>query len=88
MRRTLDECQVRSGDRVLEIGCGWGGLAECAARHFGAQITGVTLSDEQLAFGQDRLARAGLAAQADLRFQDYRDITDGPFDAIVSIEMF
>ena len=88
MRRTLDECQVRPGDRVLEIGCGWGGLAECAARDFGARVTGVTLSAEQLAFGQDRLARAGLAAQADLRFQDYRDISDGPFDAIVSIEMF
>ena len=88
MRRALAECHFQPGDRVLEIGCGWGGLAECAARDFGAQLTGVTLSAEQLAFGQQRLAGAGLAAQANLRFQDYRDIGDGPYDAIVSIEMF
>ena len=88
MRRALAECQLQPGDRVLEIGCGWGGLAECAARDFGAQVSGVTLSAEQLAFGQQRLADAGLAAQAGLRFQDYRDIGDGPYDAIVSIEMF
>ena len=88
MRRALAECQLQPGDRVLEIGCGWGGLAECAARDFGAQLTGVTLSAEQLAFGQQRLADAGLAERARLRFQDYRDIADGPYDAIVSIEMF
>ena len=86
--RALHECQLLPGQRVLEIGCGWGGLAECAARDFGAQVTGVTLSAEQLVFGQDRLAKAGLSAQAALRLQDYRDIDDGPFDAIVSIEMF
>ncbi len=88
MRRTLTECQVRPGDRVLEIGCGWGGLAECAASEFGARVTGITLSSEQLEFGQARLANAGLSEQATLRFQDYRDIADGPYDAIVSIEMF
>ena len=88
IHRVLAECQVQPGQRVLEIGCGWGGPAECAARDFGAQATGVTLSAEQLAFGQARLARAGLSAQATLRFQDYRDIDDGPFDTIASIEMF
>ncbi len=88
LRRTLLECQVASGERVLEIGCGWGGLAECAAAEFGAQVTGVTLSAEQLAFGQQRLAKAGLSDRATLRFQDYRDIDDGPYDAVVSIEMF
>ncbi len=88
MRRALSECQVLPGQRVLEIGCGWGALAECATRDFGAQLTGVTLSSEQLAWGQDRLQRAGLADQAELRFQDYRDIADPAFDAIVSIEMF
>jgi cyclopropane-fatty-acyl-phospholipid synthase len=88
MRRALAECQVQPGQHVLEIGCGWGGLAECAVRDFGARVTGVTLSAEQLAFGQQRLAAAGFAGQATLRFQDYRDIADGPFDAIVSIEMF
>ncbi|WP_394787456.1 class I SAM-dependent methyltransferase [Rhodoferax sp.] len=88
MHRALAECQVQPGDRVLEIGCGWGGLAECAVRDFKARLTGITLSAEQLAYGQQRLARAGLGSQAALRFQDYRDIADGPFDAIVSIEMF
>ena len=86
VRRALDECGVRAGDRVLEIGCGWGALAECAAREFGASVSGVTLSREQLAWGQQRLADAGLAGE--LRYQDYRDIDDGPFDAIASIEMF
>ena len=86
VRRALNECGVRAGDRVLEIGCGWGALAECAARDFGAEVTGVTLSREQLAWGRQRLADAQLAGE--LRYQDYRDIDDGPFDAIASIEMF
>ena len=86
VRRALRECGVAAGDRVLEVGCGWGALAECAAREFGAQVTGVTLSAEQLAWGRRRLAEAGLPGE--LRLQDYRDIDDGPFDAVVSIEMF
>jgi cyclopropane-fatty-acyl-phospholipid synthase len=90
VRRALLECEVKSGDRVLEIGCGWGALAECAARDFGATVTGVTLSSEQLAWAQERLAGAGLAG--DLRLQDYRDLKigagEGPYDAIASIEMF
>ena len=86
VRRALVECGAKPGDRVLEIGCGWGALAEVAAREFGARVTGVTLSNEQLAWGQQRLAAAGL--EGELRFQDYRDIADGPFDAIASIEMF
>jgi cyclopropane-fatty-acyl-phospholipid synthase len=86
VRRALRECRVQPGQRVLEIGCGWGALAECAAREFGAAVTGVTLSSEQLAWAQDRLRDAGLPGE--LRFQDYRDISDGPFDAIASIEMF
>jgi cyclopropane-fatty-acyl-phospholipid synthase len=86
VRRALTECGVRRGDRVLEIGCGWGALAEAAAREFGATVTGVTLSREQLAWGQQRLAGAQLPGE--LRYQDYRDITDEPFDAIASIEMF
>ena len=86
VRRALNECGVQRDDRVLEIGCGWGALAECAARDFGARLTGVTLSKEQLAWGHKRLADAGLGGE--LRDQDYRDIQDGPFDAIVSIEMF
>ena len=86
VRRALRECGAKPGDRVLEIGCGWGALAECAAREFGATVTGVTLSHEQLAWGQQRLQAAGL--NGELRYQDYRDIADGPFDAIASIEMF
>ena len=88
VRRALAECQVQPGQRVLEIGCGWGALAELGAREFGAHVTGVTLSSEQLAHAQQRLQDAGLAERADLRLQDYRDISDGPFDAIASIEMF
>jgi cyclopropane-fatty-acyl-phospholipid synthase len=86
VRRALREAGIKPGDRVLEIGCGWGALAECAVREFDAQVTGVTLSAEQLEWAKKRLADARL--QADLRFQDYRDIADGPFDAIASIEMF
>jgi cyclopropane-fatty-acyl-phospholipid synthase len=86
VRRSLQEAGVRPGDRVLEIGCGWGALAECAAREFKAEVTGVTLSSEQLVWGQERLKNAKLPGT--LRFQDYRDINDGPFDAVVSIEMF
>ena len=88
VRRALDACAVQADERLLEIGCGWGALAEQAASEFGARVTGVTLSTEQLAYAQERLANAGLADRAELRFQDYRDIDDAPFDAIVSIEMF
>lgn len=88
VRRALRMAGVRSGDRVLEIGCGWGALAEKAVTEFGASVTGVTLSTEQLAHARARLARqASAPAMADLRLQDYRDITDGPYDAICSIEM-
>jgi cyclopropane-fatty-acyl-phospholipid synthase len=88
MRRALQECELQAGARVLEIGCGWGAIAECAARDFQAQLTGLTLSSEQLAWGQQRLRSAGLSEQAELRMQDYRDISDPPFDAVISIEMF
>jgi cyclopropane-fatty-acyl-phospholipid synthase len=87
-RRALDECGVKAGDRVLEIGCGWGAVAESAARDFGAHLTGVTLSNEQLDWAKNRLHQAGLSEQVDLRYQDYRDITDTGFDAVISIEMF
>jgi cyclopropane-fatty-acyl-phospholipid synthase len=88
VRRALRECAVQPGQRLLEIGCGWGALAETAAVEFGAQVTGVTLSSEQLAYAQQRAHKAGVAAQVDLRLQDYRDIEDESFDAIASIEMF
>jgi cyclopropane-fatty-acyl-phospholipid synthase len=91
VQRALREVRLQPGQRLLEIGCGWGALAECAAGDFGARVTGVTLSDEQLAFGRERMQRQGLADRVDLRLQDYREIasTDPePFDAIASIEMF
>jgi len=87
VRRALQMTKVKAGDRVLEIGCGWGALAEMAGREFGAHLTGVTLSHEQLRFAQQRLQRYGLQHNSDLRLQDYRDIQDGPYDAICSIEM-
>ena len=87
VRRALEITQVKAGERVLEIGCGWGALAEMATTEFKASVVGVTLSTEQLQFAQDRLGRLGVAGQADLRLQDYRDIQDPPFDAICSIEM-
>jgi len=86
VQRALRECGIGPGQRLLEIGCGWGALAEQAVRDVGARVTGITLSHEQLAWAQRRLADAGFAA--DLRLQDYRDVADGPYDAIVSIEMF
>ena len=90
VRRALRMARIKPGDRVLEIGCGWGALAEKASVEFGASLVGVTLSTEQLAWAKARLARAGVAS-CDLRLQDYRDIgkttLDAPFDAICSIEM-
>jgi cyclopropane-fatty-acyl-phospholipid synthase len=83
--------RVKPGDRVLEIGCGWGALAEKATKEFDASIVGVTLSTEQLEWANARMQREGVAERADLRLQDYRDIgkttSDQPFDAICSIEM-
>ena len=89
MARALDAARVGAGSRLLEIGCGWGAVGEAAARR-GAHWTGVTLSTEQLAWAQRRLADAGLAARCDARLQDYRDLAgEGRrYDAIVSIEMF
>ncbi len=87
VRRALSIAGVQAGDRVLEIGCGWGALAEMATTEFNASITGVTLSTEQLAFARERMQRFGVQERADLRLQDYRDIADEPFDAICSIEM-
>ena len=87
VRRALQATDVKAGSRVLEIGCGWGALAEMATLEMGAHVTGVTLSTEQLAFANARMKWNGKAAQADLRLQDYRDIDDGPYDAVCSIEM-
>lgn len=86
-RRILRCLGVRPGDRILEIGCGWGGFAETAAREAGAEVHGVTLSPSQLAWAEERLRVAGLDGQVRLELRDYRDLS-GEYDHIVSIEMF
>lgn len=86
-RRILEQLQLKPGGNVLEIGCGWGGFAEVAARETNSRVTGLTLSTEQLSYAQQRMVEAGLANQTELKLMDYRDC-DGQFDAIASIEMF
>ena len=83
----VDGMGAKPGDHVLEIGCGWGGFAEYAAKERGLKVTGLTISREQLAYAQKRIADAGLSDQVELRLQDYRDV-QGSFDGIASIEMF
>lgn len=72
---------------VLEIGCGWGGFAEFAAKDIGARVTAITISEEQFAFAKQRMQREGLAEKVDIQLRDYRDL-DGRYDSIASIEMF
>lgn len=81
----VDALGIEQGTRVLEIGCGWGALAEALARR-GARVTAITISREQLAETRARISAAGLADRVDVRFEDYRDV-QGEFDRIVSIEM-
>jgi cyclopropane-fatty-acyl-phospholipid synthase len=85
-RRVADLAGVKQGDSVLEIGCGWGGFAETVAKEFGATVYGITLSREQLAFAQQRIARQGLDNLATFHFEDYRH-TQGQYDHVGSIEM-
>jgi cyclopropane-fatty-acyl-phospholipid synthase len=86
-RRIAELAGVQRGSRVLEVGCGWGGFAEMAARDLDCRPVSLTISDAQFRFARERIARAGLADKADIRLQDYRDST-GEYDAVVSIEMF
>jgi cyclopropane-fatty-acyl-phospholipid synthase len=86
-RALAEHLDLRPGDHVLEIGCGWGGFAEFAARDCGARVTGITISDEQFAYARERMAKAGLAGRVEIRRQDYRDV-EGQFDKVASIEMF
>ncbi|WP_426364239.1 class I SAM-dependent methyltransferase [Streptomyces sp. E-08] len=78
---------LKEGDRLLDVGCGWGSMAIHAARAYGARVVGVTLSREQAAFARKRIAEEGLTDLIEIRVQDYRDVTDGPYDAISSIGM-
>jgi cyclopropane-fatty-acyl-phospholipid synthase len=83
--RILEQIGAKQGDSILEIGCGWGGFAETAARH-GMRVTGITISQQQLEYARARLEHAGLSDRVDLQFRDYRDM-EGRYDHIVSIEM-
>ena len=83
--RKLD---LQPGMRLLDIGCGWGGMLLHAAEHHGVHAVGVTLSKRQADMAAKRAADAGLADKIDVRYQDYRDVGDGPYDAISSIGMF
>ena len=81
----LDRLKIREGTRLLEIGCGWGGLAIEAARR-GANVVGLTLSTEQKAWAEREIERSGLSDRIEIRLQDYRDVAE-QFDAVASVEM-
>ncbi|WP_406330580.1 class I SAM-dependent methyltransferase [Streptomyces sp. NBC_00203] len=78
---------LKPGQRLLDVGCGWGSMAIHAAREHGASVVGVTLSQEQAAYARKRVADEGLTDKVEIRVQDYRDVADGPYDAISSIGM-
>jgi cyclopropane-fatty-acyl-phospholipid synthase len=79
---------LESGMRLLDVGCGWGGMVLHAARNYGVSAVGITLSHEQADFAAQRASESEVAHMVDIRYQDYRDVGDGPFDAISSIGMF
>ncbi|WPP30307.1 cyclopropane-fatty-acyl-phospholipid synthase family protein [Streptomyces sp. CL7] len=78
---------LRPGQRLLDVGCGWGSMAIHAAREHGVNVVGITLSQEQAAYARKRIAEEGLTDRVEIRVQDYRDVADGPYDAISSIGM-
>jgi cyclopropane-fatty-acyl-phospholipid synthase len=79
---------LEPGMRLLDVGCGWGSFARHAARRHGVDVVGITISPAQLEWGRAKVEEEGLADQVDLRLQDYREVVDGPFDAIASVGMF
>src|SRR3954471_15862100 len=79
---------LRPGMRLLDVGCGWGGMVMYAAEKYGVHAVGVTLSRQQAEYATDAVKRAGIDDRVEIRVQDYRDVTDGPYDAISSIGMF
>jgi len=86
-RKLAEKLALGPDQRVLEIGCGWGGFAEIAAKEFGARVTAITVSREQLAFVGARIQKAGLGERVEARLVDYRDVEER-FDKVASIEMF
>ncbi len=79
---------LRPGMRLLDVGCGWGGMVLHAAKHHGVEAVGVTISQNQADLAAERVDEAGLSEKIEIRLQDYRDVRDDPFDAISSIGMF
>jgi cyclopropane-fatty-acyl-phospholipid synthase len=86
IRALLDRLELKPGQHLLEIGCGWGSLAEIAARDYGVHVLGLTLSEEQKAYADARMAHAGLSDRVTIALQDYRAV-EGRFDAVASVEM-
>ena len=78
---------LEQGERMLDVGCGWGSLAIHAAKHYGVSVTGITLSEPQAALGRKRAAEAGVGDLVDIRVTDYRELTGEPYDKIASIGM-
>ncbi|MEO0667885.1 MAG: cyclopropane-fatty-acyl-phospholipid synthase family protein [Pseudomonadota bacterium] len=83
----VDQMGAQPGDHILEIGCGWGGFAEYAAKERGLKVTGLTISEEQFKYARERIEKAGLSDKVEFKLQDYRD-ERGVYDGIASIEMF
>lgn len=89
LRHLCRKLRLKPGERLLDVGCGWGGLARYAAREFGAKVFGITLSREQLELARERVAEEGLQDRVQLELMDYRDLPqDGRFDKVVSVGMF
>lgn len=89
LRHLCRKLRLAPGERLLDVGCGWGGLARYAAREFGAEVYGITLSREQLRLARERVAEEGLQDRVQLEYLDYRDLpADGRFDKVVSVGMF
>ncbi len=84
----LTKLRLQPGQRLLDIGCGWGALVIRAAQQFGARCVGITLSENQYALARERVKAAGLEDRVEIRLQDYRDVPDGPFDRVTSVGMF
>ncbi len=82
-----EKLRLQPDQRLLEIGCGWGGFAEYAAREHGCQVVGITISEAQAAYARERIAKAGLNDRVEIRLQDYRDVPEH-YDRVASIEMF
>ncbi|WP_447744325.1 C17 cyclopropane fatty acid synthase CfaB [Pseudomonas nicosulfuronedens] len=89
LRHLCRKLRLKPGEQLLDVGCGWGGLARMAAREFGAEVHGITLSEEQLKLGRERVKAEGLEGKVTLELRDYRDLPrDGRYDKVVSVGMF